>query len=198
MQKISKSPRINYLLIQLYTYLLSKWNELLFAIAKLFIYEDMCGYVNGIYNSNTPTFLPHTFTMTQLLNHYFHIFKLEYKYKIRILSSMNPLYCLKYFQTWRIIHESLNTLIFKDTTARDKCNGGPTTENWRLRDELVIGSTSGAATGRQPHSWGTPVTGFPRSLLIFNFKNAVAPSLSHSWNLIGASILDLLSCALTC
>ena len=130
MRKISKSPRINYLLIQLYTYLLSKWNELLFAIATLFIYEDMCGYVNGKYNSTTPTFLPHMSPTTQLINHYFHIFELEYKYKIHILSSMNPLSCLKYFQTWRIIQESLNTLIFIGTTARDKCNGGPTTENW--------------------------------------------------------------------
>ena len=198
MRKFSKSPRITYLLIQLYTYLLSKWNELLFAIAELFIYEDMCGYVNGIYNSTTPTFLPHTSTTTQLINHHFHIFKLEYKYKIRILSSMNPLYCLKYFQTWRIIHVSLNTLIFKDTTVHDKCNGGRDNRNWRLRADLVTGSTSGAATGRQPQSRGTPVTRSSRSLLIFNFKNAVAPSLSHSWNLIGAAILGLLSCALTC
>ena len=60
--------------------------------SPLFIYEDLCGYVNGINNSTTPTILPHTFTMTQLLKHYFHIFKLEYKLKIYISSVVYILY----------------------------------------------------------------------------------------------------------
>ena len=74
-------------------------NELLFVMAELIIYEVMCGYVSGIHKTTTPTFPSPASTTTQLINHHFHTFKLKYKYKICILSSMNPLYCLKYFQT---------------------------------------------------------------------------------------------------